>query len=76
MQKGQTLIGHEFHRSSVMEVLAQPIYQTKRYWGDTEDFQPEGYAQANLHMSYVHMHWGVRPDIVQRFLDAASVSVF
>ena len=64
----QAVVGHEFHRSSVVETLSQPIYQTQRYWGDVEEAQVEGYGLGNLHASYVHLCWGDRLEIPQRFI--------
>ena len=65
----QSVVGHEFHRSSVVETLAKPLYETQRYWGDTGNVQCEGYHQPNLHASYIHLHWGDKPEMVQRFLN-------
>ncbi|MBD2326409.1 cobyrinate a,c-diamide synthase [Alkalinema sp. FACHB-956] len=30
--------------------------------------QAEGWAMANLHASYLHLHWGTTPDLPRRFL--------
>ena len=68
LTKGQTVTGHEFHKSSVIETLKQPIYKTQRYWGELNTDQLEGYHQANLHASYVHLHWGHQPNIAKRFV--------
>lgn len=68
LTKGQTVTGHEFHKSSVVETLKQPIYKTQRYWGELNTDQLEGYHQANLHASYVHLHWGHQPNIAKRFV--------
>ena len=68
LTKGQTVTGHEFHKSSVVETLKRPIYKTQRYWGEVNTDQLEGYYQANLHASYVHLHWGHQPNIAKRFV--------
>ena len=68
LTKGQTVTGHEFHKSSVIETLKRPIYKTQRYWGEVNTDQLEGYYQANLHASYVHLHWGHQPNIAKRFV--------
>ncbi len=68
----QTIIGHEFHKSSVVEVVASPVYQSRRYWGETGEAQAEGYHQQNLHASYIHLHWGHRPEVAQRFVQQCS----
>ncbi|MGB7486246.1 MAG: hypothetical protein WA901_08645, partial [Phormidesmis sp.] len=72
LSKGQTVVGHEFHKSSVVEPIAQPIYQSQRYWGEIGDTQKEGYHLSNLHASYIHLHWGHRPKIAQRFVQQCS----
>ncbi len=68
LTENQAVVGHEFHRSGVVETLKQPIYQTQRYWGEVEAAQREGYGQGNLHASYVHLCWGDRSEIPQRFI--------
>ncbi|CAN5669127.1 cobyrinate a,c-diamide synthase [soil metagenome] len=68
LKKGQPVIGHEFHKSAVVEKLRQPTYTAQRYWGAVEQPASEGYHQRNLHASYVHLHWGHRPDIAQNFI--------
>ncbi len=68
LRKGQPVIGHEFHKSAVVEKLTQPAYTAQRYWGEVERPTSEGYHRPNLHASYVHLHWGDRPDIAQRFI--------
>lgn len=68
--KGQTVTGHEFHKSSVVETLDSPTYETQRYWGDANQPSLEGYQRPNLHASYVHLHWGHRPEIAKRFIQS------
>ncbi|MGB3294773.1 MAG: cobyrinate a,c-diamide synthase [Phormidesmis sp.] len=68
LKQGQAVVGHEFHRSVVVEALTQPVYKTQRYWGETNPAAPEGYHQRNLHASYVHLHWGHRPEIAHGFV--------
>ncbi|PZO47207.1 MAG: cobyrinic acid a,c-diamide synthase [Phormidesmis priestleyi] len=72
LTQSQTVIGHEFHRSSIVEPLKQPIYKTRRYWGEADDAQLEGYYLPHLHASYTHLHWGHRPDIAQRFVQQCA----
>ena len=68
LEAEQSVVGHEFHRSSVVETLAAPLFETQRYWGETGETQSEGFHRTSLHASYVHLHWGNKPEIVQRFL--------
>jgi cobyrinic acid a,c-diamide synthase len=68
LTQGQTVTGHEFHKSSVVEPLTQPMYSTQRYWGGVDGEQIEGYVKGNLQASYVHLCWGDRLEIPQRFI--------
>ncbi len=68
LTKSQTVIGHEFHRSGIVEPLTQPVYKTRRYWGEAGETQLEGYQLPHLHASYTHLHWGHRLDLAQRFV--------
>ena len=47
----QSVGGHEFHRSSVVETLAAPLFETQRYWGETGETHSEGVRRASLHES-------------------------
>ncbi|MEL6491882.1 MAG: cobyrinate a,c-diamide synthase [Cyanobacteria bacterium J06621_3] len=68
LAKGQTIVGHEFHKSAVVEPLSAPVYESQRYWGESGEPRQEGYGRRNLHASYVHLCWGDRPEIPQRFI--------
>ncbi|OUC15659.1 MAG: cobyrinic acid a,c-diamide synthase [Alkalinema sp. CACIAM 70d] len=67
---GQRLRGHEFHRSQITEPAAQPLYHLRSFQvdGPPQTGQPEGWAMANLHASYLHLHWGTTPELPRRFL--------
>ncbi|MBE9064084.1 cobyrinate a,c-diamide synthase [cf. Phormidesmis sp. LEGE 11477] len=67
---GQTAIGHEFHRSRIVETLTRPAYKTRRYWGEVEEPKHEGYQLPHLHASYVHLHWGSQPQLAERFVQS------
>jgi cobyrinic acid a,c-diamide synthase len=60
-------MGHEFHYSELATSLddAAAAYRLAE-----RDGAPEGYAAGNVIASYVHLHFGGRPDIVHRFIDA------
>ena len=86
---GDTVYGHEFHRSQLVCEPASPLFQT---WSYRPGAKPvaEGWHQnsysdglksdrlksdglksgerAVLHASYIHLHWGSRPDLPARFL--------
>lgn len=58
--------GHEFHRSHLTASTPQPLFEQQLPNPKTKT--TEGFWAANLHASYVHLHWGDRPDLPQRFL--------
>jgi cobyrinic acid a,c-diamide synthase len=67
MPKGTTVWGHEFHRSN-LTMLPQPsLYQLQGY-DPQSALSYEGWHQHQLHASYVHLHWGARPEIPTRFI--------
>ncbi|BAY12751.1 cobyrinate a,c-diamide synthase [Calothrix sp. NIES-2098] len=65
---GTTVYGHEFHRSRLISTANQPLFQTFRY--DCEDNMGyEGWSlPANIHASYIHLHWGASFEIPQQFI--------
>lgn len=63
---GTQVWGHEFHHSQLHQPSHNPIYT---FLGDTSSrSQSEGWCFHNLHASYLHLHWGHRPELPQRFL--------
>ena len=77
LEKGQSVVGHEFHKSHVVSErasarLASSVYETKRYWSQKATAQLEGYADSNLQASYVHLNWSHRPEIVERFIQQCA----
>ncbi|NEP19160.1 MAG: cobyrinate a,c-diamide synthase [Leptolyngbya sp. SIO4C1] len=66
---GETVIGHEFHRSALRQVSAQPVYRAQRY-SSPQGVRLEGWRQNNLHASYIHLHWGAAPERAKRFVNA------
>lgn len=63
----ETVRGHEFHRSRLTDVPSEPLYHLNGYTQDHVDV-PEGWGDRSLHASYVHLHWGARPELAVRFL--------
>lgn len=59
--------GHEFHRSELTSVPNSPLYSAQGYSPDSPTYG-EGWQRFQLHASYVHLHWGARPDIPARFV--------
>ncbi|AUB38326.1 cobB-cbiA, cobyrinic acid a,c-diamide synthase [Nostoc flagelliforme CCNUN1] len=63
-----TVYGHEFHRSHLTLPPTQPLFETSRYDCD-ENMGCEGWGlPANIHASYIHLHWGESEEIPQQFL--------
>jgi cobyrinic acid a,c-diamide synthase len=67
MKVGDCLWGHEFHRSSLVDEPASPLYQLQGY--DSQIlFKPEGWQRYQVHASYTHLHFGAQPEFLTRFL--------
>jgi cobyrinic acid a,c-diamide synthase len=70
-QSGEALRGHEFRYSS-WDCAAQVADQTAAWQvrGTRDDAPVDfvGYAQGNLLASYLHVHFGQRPQIARRFV--------
>lgn len=65
---GTNIYGHEFHRSRLISTPHQPLFETYRYDCD-ENMGYEGWGlPANVHASYIHLHWGNSVEIPQQFL--------
>jgi cobyrinic acid a,c-diamide synthase len=64
---GAMVWGHEFHRSRLYSPTAKPVYHIQGY-SHNSLLQMEGWRSHQLHASYVHLHWGARPDLPQKFL--------
>lgn len=68
LSTGTKVWGHEFHRSCLTTEPQTPLFRTHGYDVTTERGAVEGWQLHQLHASYVHLHWGDRPEIPQRFL--------
>ncbi|MEM7553268.1 MAG: cobyrinate a,c-diamide synthase [Cyanobacteria bacterium P01_A01_bin.84] len=65
---GTTVYGHEFHRSCLSLVAEKPLFESFRV-DEEESIGNEGwFSLANVHASYIHLHWGANSEIPQRFL--------
>ncbi|NES69335.1 MAG: cobyrinate a,c-diamide synthase, partial [Okeania sp. SIO2D1] len=64
--------GHEFHRSELTELPARHLYKMWRIDEDKNRSKAtvEGWKFYQLHASYLHIHWGSRVDIPQRFINS------
>ncbi len=65
---GTSVWGHEFHRSRLTTAPVAPLWRTRGFDADPTASASEGWQLHQLHASYVHLHWGDRPEIPQRFL--------
>jgi cobyrinic acid a,c-diamide synthase len=77
LDKGSTIRGHEFHRSHLTQAPNSPLFalHPTPYTPHPPPHSPlpnEGWHCPNLHASYLHLHWGARPDIPQRFLERCA----
>ncbi|MEB3212993.1 MAG: cobyrinate a,c-diamide synthase [Leptolyngbyaceae bacterium] len=72
LERGDTVWGHEFHRSTLDQNSKTPFYELRGYSPDRPTVL-EGWSLPNLHASYVHLHWGDRPDIPQRFITHCQI---
>jgi cobyrinic acid a,c-diamide synthase len=65
--EGRRVRGHEFHRTTVEFDEGVPAA-----WY-LPGGQQEGFARAQIHASYLHLHWTATPDVPARFVAAARV---
>ncbi|HVR87420.1 MAG TPA: cobyrinate a,c-diamide synthase [Planctomycetota bacterium] len=63
VKRGQRLRGHEFHHSRWIHPRIPAAWQLPR--------GPEGFAQGNIHASYVHLHFAGAPECAGRFVERA-----
>ncbi|NET07374.1 MAG: cobyrinate a,c-diamide synthase [Symploca sp. SIO2B6] len=69
LKAGATVWGHEFHRSQLTTMPEKPLFEIKRYEPRHKTkTATEGWKVHQLHASYIHLHWGGRPEIPAQFL--------
>lgn len=66
--QGETLNGHEFHRSQLTVAPSEPLFELQPYHTTASQRGGEGWKQHQIHASYLHLHWGETPHLPQRFL--------
>jgi cobyrinic acid a,c-diamide synthase len=69
---GTRVTGHEFHRTTVHPrsgLLLSPAAGAAWQWRGAD---PEGFALAGVHASYLHLHWAGAPAIAARLVEAAG----
>ncbi|RBM22023.1 cobyrinic acid a,c-diamide synthase [Prauserella sp. PE36] len=62
-EEGSQVTGHEFHRTVV-----EPRAGDQAAW--EWNGEPEGFATATSHASYLHVHWAGHPGLARRFAEA------
>jgi cobyrinic acid a,c-diamide synthase len=66
---GTTVWGHEFHHSQLTATPEKPLFELRGYdQKGRGKASTEGWRVHQLHASYVHLHWGRRPEIPAQFL--------
>ncbi|AFZ20865.1 cobyrinate a,c-diamide synthase [Allocoleopsis franciscana] len=69
LKAGARVWGHEFHHSQLTVMPEKPLFETRGYDQKGEGkAATEGWRRHQVHASYVHLHWGGRPEIPARFL--------
>jgi cobyrinic acid a,c-diamide synthase len=63
----QTVRGHEFHKSQLTDFSPTPIWQMQGFHSSSHQFS-EGWQIAQLHASYLHLHFGEYKFLPQRFI--------
>ncbi|XHU96509.1 MAG: cobyrinate a,c-diamide synthase [cyanobacterium endosymbiont of Rhopalodia gibba] len=64
---GQTIWGHEFHRSHLTCVSKTPLFSVQN-WRYNSHKVKEGWKTHKLHASYIHLHFGEYSDFLRKFL--------
>ncbi|GAA4251736.1 cobyrinate a,c-diamide synthase [Dactylosporangium darangshiense] len=65
---GTRVTGHEFHRTRVTPAAGASPAWAWRSPADTRD----GFATANVHASYLHLHWAGSPALAYRLVAACA----
>jgi cobyrinic acid a,c-diamide synthase len=69
LHAGARVWGHEFHHSQLTAMPENPLFETRGYDQRGEGkAATEGWRRHQVHASYVHLHWGGRPEIPAQFL--------
>ncbi len=75
LHEGETVRGHEFHYSAWHDRPAgvSPAFVLSAPRGDAAD-RCEGAQSGSLWASYVHLHFGAKPELAERFVAACARS--
>ncbi|MGP0128434.1 MAG: cobyrinate a,c-diamide synthase [cyanobacterium endosymbiont of Rhopalodia musculus] len=64
---GQTIWGHEFHRSHLTFISKNPLFSVQD-WQSNSLREKEGWKIHQLHASYIHLHFGGHSEFLRKFL--------
>jgi cobyrinic acid a,c-diamide synthase len=64
--KGENFQGHEFHRSVLSCLADSPLFTLQRFNSKLPSTN-EGWSVLNVHASYLHLHFGNKPEVIDRF---------
>ncbi len=70
VRQGDTVWGHEFHHSALAQGPTRPLFELAAFDGQALANTHEGWCVESVHASYVHLHWGDRPELAQQFVAA------
>ena len=70
VRQGEVLHGHEFHRWQLGDSPMEAAPWQLEGWGVRS--RVEGWTDAAVHASWLHLHWGGCPSIPQRLTHAAG----
>ncbi|NBQ37731.1 MAG: hypothetical protein EBU42_09370 [Synechococcus sp.] len=70
VRQGEVLHGHEFHRWQLDDSPMEAAPWQLEGWGVRS--RVEGWTDAAVHASWLHLHWGGCPSIPQRLTHAAG----
>ena len=77
VRRGELLLGHEFHRWQLEPTADPALASAARLWqleGWGSPRRAEGWTTANIHASWLHLHWAGCPAIPRRLAAAAGRS--
>lgn len=64
--RGENIKGHEFHRSVLTKSNNNPLFSLQRYNSKLSCYS-EGWTLFNIHASYLHLHFGAKQYLIDRF---------
>jgi cobyrinic acid a,c-diamide synthase len=64
---GQTIRGHEFHRSRLSNQAIEPLWQIQGF-STSKSIQSEGWQFKRVHASYLHLHFGEYRYLAENFV--------